>query len=41
MYTNATIIVELRIAGKAVHVDLTGSDERLECAYNDLASRLE
>jgi hypothetical protein len=41
MYTNATIIVELRIAGKAVHVDLTGSDERLEWAYNDLASRLE
>ena len=41
MYDNATIKVELRIVGKAVHVDLTGSDELLQWAYNDLASRFE
>ena len=29
MYTYATIIVELRIVGKAVQVDLIGSDELL------------
>jgi hypothetical protein len=37
MYDNATIKVELRIVGEAVHVDLTGSDELLQWAYNDLA----
>jgi hypothetical protein len=41
MYTNQGVSVDMRIVGKLVLVDLHGSGDALQLAFNDLANRFE
>ena len=41
MYTNQAVSVDMRIVGKLVLVDLHGSGDALQLAFNDRANRFE